>query len=489
MVVVGSGAGGGVVAAALAEAGRSVIVLEAGPFVDEASMPTNELDAFDRLYLDHGLTSTWDGSITILAGAAVGGGTLVNWMTSIAAPAGIRARWGREHGIEGLGDGADEPWSQDLDTIEGELDVTETAFLPPKDALILRGAAALGWEAAPTRRDAVGCDDCGSCPFGCRRGSKRSGIRVHLARAHVAGARIVPDTAARRLILDGERASGVEAVHRPSDGAERAVTVRARQVVLAAGALRSPSVLQRSGLDHPAIGRYLRLHPVTVVAGRMPFPVEMWRGPLQAARSLEFLEDEPGRNGYAIEAAPGHAGLLALALPWEGTEAHAGDMREASPPDAADRGHARRRGGPRDPDPCRERPARLSARRDRRRDASARASSAWRCWPGRVARATSSPHRRPRSGSGVDRIGGAVTMRHSLATSSGAVARPRAQPGDGVLGAPDGHGADGRGRPRRSRQATHGAGSGSTIAPTGWSVASTWQTPRSSRPGSGSIRC
>ena len=84
-VVVGSGAGGGVIAAALAEAGRSVVVLEAGPFVDEASMPTNELDAFGRLYLNHGLLATWDGSVTMLAGSAVGGGTLVNWMTSLPA--------------------------------------------------------------------------------------------------------------------------------------------------------------------------------------------------------------------------------------------------------------------------------------------------------------------------------------------------------------------------------------------------------------------
>ena len=71
VVVVGSGAGGGVVAAALARAGRSVVVLEAGPFVDEAPMPRDELDAFDRLYLNHGLLTTWDGSVTMLAG---GGG-------------------------------------------------------------------------------------------------------------------------------------------------------------------------------------------------------------------------------------------------------------------------------------------------------------------------------------------------------------------------------------------------------------------------------
>jgi hypothetical protein len=62
VVIVGSGAGGGVVARDLARAGRSVVVLEAGPFVDEPSMPRDELTGFDRLYLNHGLTATWDGA-------------------------------------------------------------------------------------------------------------------------------------------------------------------------------------------------------------------------------------------------------------------------------------------------------------------------------------------------------------------------------------------------------------------------------------------
>ena len=85
-VVVGSGAWR-CVAAALAAAGRSVVVLEAGPFVDEGSMPTDEL-AHGRLYLNYGLLATWDSSLTMLAGSAVGGGTLVNWMTSLPAPSG-----------------------------------------------------------------------------------------------------------------------------------------------------------------------------------------------------------------------------------------------------------------------------------------------------------------------------------------------------------------------------------------------------------------
>ena len=61
-------------------------------------MPADELDAYRRVYLNHGLLTTWDGSITMLAGTAVGGGTVVNWMTSIAAPADVRAEWARDHG-------------------------------------------------------------------------------------------------------------------------------------------------------------------------------------------------------------------------------------------------------------------------------------------------------------------------------------------------------------------------------------------------------
>ena len=342
VVVVGSGAGGGVVAAELARAGRSVVVLEAGPFVDEASMPVAEVDAFSRLYLNHGLLATWDGAILLLAGSGVGGGTLVNWMTTIAPPADVRDAWRRDHGIDGLDDGG--VWAEDVAALEAELGVTETTVIPPKDAAILRGAAALGWEAAPIRRNSTGCDDCGSCPFGCRRGTKRSGIRGHLAAAYAAGARIVPRVRVTSIALEGGRAAGVEGlalVPDPTTGEPvpdprapggvrvRRVRVAARQVVLAAGALRTPAILTTSGLTHPAIGRHLRIHPVSGVLTRMPEPVELWRGPMQGARCAQFVVGEPGRAGYIIESAPGHPGLLAQAIPWEGSREHAALMADA----------------------------------------------------------------------------------------------------------------------------------------------------------------
>ncbi|MFP5342960.1 MAG: GMC family oxidoreductase N-terminal domain-containing protein [Candidatus Limnocylindria bacterium] len=347
VVVVGSGAGGGVMASALAEAGRSVVVLEAGPFVDEASMPTDELDAFARLYLNHGLLATWDGAVTMLAGSGVGGGTLVNWMTTIDAPAPVRTEWAREHGIDDVEEGS--AWSADVEVLERELAVTPTSAVPPKDQLILQGAEALGWEAAPIRRDSPGCDDCGSCGFGCPRGTKRSGIRTHLVSAWRAGASIVPRVRVTSVVTEGGRAVGVEGLAlvpdpatgapMPDEGAPggvrvRRLVVRAPQVVLAAGALRTPAILQASGIEHPAIGRNLRIHPVSGVVVRAGTPIEMWRGPMQGARSLQFVDAEPGRRGYVIESAPGHPGLIALALPWEGTDAHArlmGDLRYLAP--------------------------------------------------------------------------------------------------------------------------------------------------------------
>jgi choline dehydrogenase-like flavoprotein len=333
VVVVGSGAGGGVVAAQLATAGRRVLVVEAGPFVDESTMPRDELDAFGRLYLNYGLLSTWDGAITMLAGSGVGGGTLVNWMTCLDAPADVRTEWAQDHGLDGV-DGPE--WAEDVATIERELGVAPATVVPPKDELIRRGAAALGWEAGLIRRNATDCGDCGSCPFGCRRGAKQSGIRSHLARAAAAGA-VILDRARIREVLRGPdgRVVGVIGTLAPADAAAppdgplRWFMVDAPQVVLAAGALRSPSILQASAIAHPSIGRHLRLHPVPVIGAIHEEPVDMWRGTMQAVRSMEFGQDTPEHRRYVIESAPGHLGLMALVVPWEGEVQHAETMARA----------------------------------------------------------------------------------------------------------------------------------------------------------------
>ncbi len=323
VVVVGSGAGGGVVAARIASAGHAVLVLEQGPSADEATLPRTEGAAFRELFLDRGTTATADLAVAILAGSVVGGGTTINWTTSLEPPDWLRADWARTHGLAGF-DGAEA--DADLARLSAELDLQPPTVMPPKDRLILDGAAALDWEAAPTERNAGPCVDCGGCTFGCRQGSKRSGPRTHLAAACRDGARVLAGATVERVELRGGTAVGV-AGRLLADGAQagRPFRVRARSVVVACGALRTPLLLQRSGIEHPAIGRYLRLHPVVAVAARMRSPVEMWAGPTQAARSLEHLGPV---GGFVIESAPAHPGLIASSLPWEGGQAHRDLMAE-----------------------------------------------------------------------------------------------------------------------------------------------------------------
>lgn len=324
VVIVGSGAGGGVVARELAAAGRSVVVLEAGPLLTEATLPRDEVTAFDRLALDRGVTTTGDGGIAILAGTGVGGGTTINWATCLPPSAELRAEWAIRHGLEGF-DGAEA--NRDLVLLERELGFAPPPSVPPKDRLLLDGAASLGLAADTTQRAALGCGDCGSCTFGCPRGAKRSTLRVHLADAWRHGARIVPDAVVRRILIWREQAQGAEADVRLADGTVRALRVRAPQVVVAAGALRTPGLLARSGVVHPSLGHFLRLHPVTVVAGLFEERIEMWRGTLQAARAFVGGGSEAA---FTIESAPAHPGLIAFAMPWEGRARFAGLMSRAA---------------------------------------------------------------------------------------------------------------------------------------------------------------
>jgi choline dehydrogenase-like flavoprotein len=325
-VVVGSGAGGGVIAARLAAAGRSVLVVEAGIHLPEREMRGLEGPAFRDLYLDRGTTATSDLSIMILAGGALGGGTTINWTTSIEPPPALRSRWATEHGLEGF-DGAQT--DTDLARLRDELGLRAPTVIPAKDQALLDGAATLGWEAAPTERNAGPCTDCGACGFGCRRGAKRGATVAHLASAARDGARILVEAPVEAVSVRNGRAVGVVGWLRVDGVAVRPFEIHAPVVVMAAGALRTPLVLEASGISHLALGRNLHLHPTVAVVGEFETPVEAWAGPTQAARSLQFLSggpaaaDHPGpaHRGFVIESAPAHPGLIASALPWEGGQA------------------------------------------------------------------------------------------------------------------------------------------------------------------------
>jgi choline dehydrogenase-like flavoprotein len=318
--VIGSGAGGGVIADRLAAAGWRVVVLESGPWFPRAEYPRTEGEAFDRLFVGRGVVPTRDSAIAILAGEAVGGSTTINWMTCLPPRPAARAEWVRDGGLVG----ADGPeFDRTLAEVAERVHVSsaESDVNPSNDAL-RRGCRALGYREGPDwgviPRNAVGCRSrCGFCTFGCPYQARQSALLAFLGPAARSGARIYASTRAEQIEVEGGRVRGVTARF---TGGERpwAVHVRANTVVLAAGALSTPALLLRSGVRFPGVGAGLRLDPTTALAGEFPQPVRTWEGPPQTIGVYKFQGSDPGDHGPWIEVAPAHPGLSAIAVPWAG---------------------------------------------------------------------------------------------------------------------------------------------------------------------------
>ncbi|HKW78188.1 MAG TPA: GMC family oxidoreductase, partial [Candidatus Limnocylindria bacterium] len=288
---------------------KRVIVLERARLRTEVDFDGKELPGYASLFLDRGIASTEDRAIAVLAGSAVGGGTVVNWNTSLRVPPSVRDEW-RASGVDDL--------DRHYDAVESRLDVDadESARNGP-NAVLERGLRALGWSCATVRRNVKGCGDCGHCMLGCRRGAKQSTLRTYLADACAAGAEVLPGAEARRIELEAGRASAVVA---RVDGGE--IRIRAPLVALAGGAVLSPALLLRSGIAPAQAGRHLHLHPVAVTTGEYDDDLAgHWSGVPQSVLSEEFADLEAG-YGFRIEVPAAYPGVFAASTPWWGSAYH-----------------------------------------------------------------------------------------------------------------------------------------------------------------------
>jgi choline dehydrogenase-like flavoprotein len=323
-VVVGSGAGGGVIAAALAGAGQHVIVLEAAGAFEEADFNGYELWAYQNLYWRGGPNPTADMNVSLYAGAAYGGGTAINWTNCLRTKPWVREQWAREHGLEGL-DGPE--FDRHLDAVWERLSVTDQCSdLNGTQSLMEKGAERLGWSFKAITRNVDAArytpETAGLIGFGDRTGAKQSTARTFLADARGRGARLIARCFAERVLTEGARAAGVEAVYAdPESGRSARVTVRAPRVVVACGALESPALLLRSGIGGPAVGQNLRLHPCTAVGGLYESETRAWWGAPQAALVDEFANGEDG-YGFLIESTQYATGTAAAATPFVSGEQH-----------------------------------------------------------------------------------------------------------------------------------------------------------------------
>jgi choline dehydrogenase-like flavoprotein len=326
IAIVGSGAGGAVLAAGLVERGLNVIVLEEGGYFTRADFDGDEAKVFPMMYQDRGTRTTADLAITILQGRTVGGSTTINWTTCFRTPDRILEHWTKVHGIEGWDPATMVPH---FEAVEERLGIEEWPLdrINANNDVLYRGCTKLGWEVKPLRRNVRGCVDSGYCGMGCPTGAKQAMHRTYLQDGLDLGLTIHADVRADRIELDAA-GTKVETIHasvldrttgRPT-GVK--VTVRPKVAVSACGAINGPAFLLRSGIDQGPVGRRTFLHPVIAVPGFYERVINPFFGAPQSVGSHEFYDRGPDKVGFFLEAPPIHPILASLSFAGFGLETY-----------------------------------------------------------------------------------------------------------------------------------------------------------------------
>lgn len=296
VLIVGSGAGGAVTAALLAEAGRTVTVVEEGPWVDPDALEPFSLDEMVAKYRHGGpAAALGTPSVGYAEGRCVGGSTEINSGLYHRLPGDLAEEWRRTYAI-------DEFTPAVLDTyanrVESSLTVSKVPGAPPpSSAVIERGATKLGWRSVEFAR-VFAYDEQG-------RGVKQTMARTMLPRAVAAGATVIPDCRVTRLRRRNGRVLGARGLRTAADGTVERLDIRADHVFVCGGAIHSPALLQRSGW-WARIGSGLKLHPTVKIAARFPAPLD--HGDVPMHRVTEFAPK------LTIGGSASRKGQIAMAL-------------------------------------------------------------------------------------------------------------------------------------------------------------------------------
>lgn len=294
VLVVGSGAGGATTAAVLAEAGRDVLVVEEGPWVDPDAIEPFTLEEMAVKYRHHGAgVALGQPPVAYAEGRCVGGSTEVNSGLWHRLPDYLAEEWRHTYRI-------DEFEASTLDRyaerVEQWQSVGRLPIAPPVSSAILeRGATKLGWRSVEFPRVFAFPDG--------QRGVKQTMCRTLIPRATAAGAVVRPDTRITKLTKDGDRISGALC----DDG----TVIRADHVFVCGGAVQTPALLQRSGFRR-GVGVGLKLHPTIKIAARFPHPVD--HGDVPMHRVTEFAPN------LTIGGSISRKGHIALSLADSGAE-------------------------------------------------------------------------------------------------------------------------------------------------------------------------
>lgn len=316
VVIVGSGAGGAVMAYEMAAAGKKVVLLEAGSYIPSAQFNEKFPDMLEMLYEDKGNQATKQGDLLVLQGRCLGGSTVVNGCVTFRVPDFILEKWSKEYGLTNLTPEALQPY---FEKIEKNLSIhtNQPHEINENSRKMQKGAEALGWSVKPLKRNIKDCALTGHCLSGCKTDRKQSMLVTYLPWACHYGANIYTDTRAIELLTLNGKATGVLAeVIDPETGNKVAdMTVNAKVVVAAAGAVQTPLLFLKSEIANSSqqVGKNFACHPSTMIVAEFDSDVFTWRGAMLGVYMDEF--EHPDKGGFVLEG--GGAGPVELGMSTE----------------------------------------------------------------------------------------------------------------------------------------------------------------------------
>lgn len=302
VAVIGSGAGGGI-AANLLNQKYEVGIFDKGHFPNGET--NNETFGYHNFYETNAIQQTRGYKVQLLAGMGIGGGTSINWTTSLRTPDNILSEWDALTQQNNYFNS--DSFNKSLDYICQNLNVDETNNkIPQKEIKLAQGLELnkTSYKIIPRNTKNNDCLESGFSTFGHSDDTINSSYKSWFSKDKFNEENIYSNTHVKSLSISNGQATHVNVEH---NGQSYSVAVE--KVVLASGSLNTPKILLNSGYKNKHLGQHLKLHPVSGVAGKFSELQNPWAGSMQGIYSDDNLFRKDN-YGYLLEGLPMHPSLF-----------------------------------------------------------------------------------------------------------------------------------------------------------------------------------